>query len=130
MKLRIKGNSIRMRLTQTEVAQIKNGECVKEAVSFGGSTKLSYSVEASSSGKSIEARFEHQTVKILVPSSELFEWANSNQVAIKNNQPLEQGDTLFILIEKDFFCLKPRMNESEDESDLFENPNVAHGSCG
>ena len=57
-------------------------------------------------------------------------WAKSDQISWAAEQALENGNSLAILIEKDFFCLKPRTHQSEDESDLFHNPNEKQGRCG
>ena len=119
-----------MRLTKSEVAEIKNGEAVKETLSFGGGAKLIYTFEPSHSAHKIEAQFDGKTVRVIGPHLELTKWASSSEVSIKNRIALEDNDSLSILIEKDFFCLKPRIHETEDESDMFESPNVAHGSCG
>jgi hypothetical protein len=130
MKLRIKGNSIRMRLTQSEVAEIKKGVPVEETLSFGGDAQLIYRFEPSQTASHLSANFDGRTVSVTGSQSELMKWASSSEVSLKNNQALNLTDSLSILIEKDFFCLKPRLHEIEDESDLFENPNQAHGSCG
>ena len=42
MKMRIKGNSIRLRLTKTEIKRIENGHPVEEVLAFGGGKALKY----------------------------------------------------------------------------------------
>ena len=42
MKLRIKDNSIRLRLTQTEVERIGNGDQIHSNLNFPGGEKVSY----------------------------------------------------------------------------------------
>ncbi len=134
MKIRMRGNSIRLRLTQSEVVQIREGQGVVETVSFGKcgqrSAMLQYSLESSSNIQSLEARFEDMTIRILMPEAIAQNWVLTSEVSVKNHQDLGQGESLFILVEKDFVCLKPRAHEQEDEADLFVNPNEAHGSCG
>jgi hypothetical protein len=130
MKIRIKGNSLRIRLTKSELAQIQEGLAVSEAIYFSPKSKLTYSLVPKQDAKSIEAHFDGQTIEVSVPMIEAQDWASSSTVSLKTNLATENPDALFILIEKDFFCLKPRNHEIEDESDLFDNPNLAHGSCG
>ena len=132
MKIRIRGDSIRLRLSQKEVAQISVGEKVQDITRFPLGTKLSYGLDTSSNVKEIEAHFENQQIMIVMPRQQATAWASSGDVALKANLPIEKtsDDQLFILIEKDFQCLKTRENEKEDESDLFVNPNAVHGSCG
>jgi hypothetical protein len=119
-----------MRLTKSEVEKIKQGESVIETVDFSNQVKLAYCLEPSNQITDLEARFENQNIRVLGPMKKLIEWAASNEVSLKTNPENENTESLFILIEKDFFCLKPRVHEVEDESDLFANPNEAHGSCG
>jgi hypothetical protein len=129
MKLRIKGNSIRMRLTQTEIKKIAEGKAVQETLSFGGGTHLIYSLVPSHETQAIHASFEQREIRVHLPIDASKAWASSDQISLKHHQAIER-DQLFILIEKDFLCLKPRQHEVEDESDLFPNPNEAHGRCG
>lgn len=132
MKLRIRGDSIRLRLSQKEVAQVAAGEMVQDITRFPQGSKFMYGLETSAKISEFEARFNDHQMIIIVPKDRGLAWANSNDVAMKCNLPIEKSatDQLFILIEKDFQCLKTRENESEDESDLFINPHAAHGSCG
>ena len=46
--------------------------------------------------------------------------ASTEQVSIAANEALDDGDSLKILVERDFACLAPR--EDEDESDMFPHP--------
>ncbi|MEZ4932033.1 MAG: hypothetical protein R2788_07940 [Saprospiraceae bacterium] len=48
------------------------------------------------------------------------DWSRSDEVGLEDDMPLGDGNALHILVEKDFKCLTER---SEDESDLFPNPN-------
>jgi hypothetical protein len=48
------------------------------------------------------------------------QWATSEQVSIEANEALDDGDSLKILVEKDFACLAPR--EDEDETDMYPHP--------
>jgi hypothetical protein len=120
MKLRIKGNSIRLRLTQTEAARLGEGKSVEETTQFSPTTKLSFIIQPAANHTLIEAAFENNQLKICIPASTLSEWANNNETGIEREQPIGNGDTLRLLIEKDFACLKPRAGE--DESDTYANP--------
>lgn len=42
-------------------------------------------------------------------------------VGFNNKMPLDNGEHLFLLVEKDFVCLD---NTFEDQSDNFPNPNA------
>jgi hypothetical protein len=126
MKLRIRGNSIRLRLTRTEVSQVARGEPVEEAVEFAPASRLTYRLVP---GASTRASLEGNAVTVEIPAAAARAWASGTDVAFKTTQD-NGADGLYVLIEKDFACLKPREHQHEDESDLFPNPNEAHGHCG
>ncbi len=118
MKLRIKGDSIRLRLNQSEVRQFGSRGKLKEKIHFGHNV-LSYSLEQKPSGN-LEALFNGNHLKVYVPSDIAHNWINSDQTSLKNTITLKADRALQILVEKDFKCLDPRLNE--DESDNFPNP--------
>lgn len=74
-------------------------------------------------GTELRASFDNNTITITLSQPEVDTWVASEQVGIKGNLTLENGDKLSILVEKDFKCLTER---SEDESDMFPNPKESH----
>jgi hypothetical protein len=116
MKIRILGNRVRLRLSQSEVAQIGQFKSVKESTQFGENT-FSYVLSVYSSGSSILSELKDNTITISIPEEMAKTWADSDEVGIQTPGEI----TPFILIEKDFKCLTVR--EGEDESDMFYNPN-------
>lgn len=120
MKLRIRDNSIRLRLTQSEVATAKDDGLVRGRVQFGGNNSFEYVFESSPATVKPEAYISNNVLTVRIPRLDVQQWAESEQVSIKSEQNLDDGDQLQILVEKDFVCLAPR--EGEDESDMFPNP--------
>lgn len=115
MKLRIKGNSIRLRLTQSEVAALGKTGQVSESLDFGSGGQLAYVLVASETANKLSATFANGCLQVSVPTSEARDWIDSETIG------LEEKDTLpAILIEKDFACMTER--PGEDESDMFPNP--------
>lgn len=127
MKLRIRDNSIRLRLSQTEVAAIRSDGIVGGKVSFAGGSRLVYSLEATPACVDPAAQFADGELLVRLPESTAIEWADSDEVSIEAMQPLDDGGSLKILIEKDFACLAPR--EGEDESDLYPHPQEGDANC-
>ncbi|WP_306643793.1 DUF7009 family protein [Sanyastnella coralliicola] len=119
MKLRIKGNSIRLRLLQSEVATLAEGGTVNETTSLPGAS-FSYQLAASEVSK---VELKHNTLFIFAQDDQLKSWATSEDVGIYSTLPTENGD-LRITIEKDFTCLTSRPNE--DETDNYPNPKASH----
>lgn len=122
MKLRLRRSSLRLRLTQTEVASVGAGERVEEVVLFGAksSERLVYAIESAGHGLLLQAAFLGSEVRVTVPRAMAVEWANGAGVSLEARQPVGNGGMLTLLVEKDFACLKPRSDE--DESDAFPNP--------
>ncbi len=109
-----------MRLTQSEVLQVRDGGIVEEAIQFPDSRKISYAIESSPASVAPAAFYSENSIVVRLPESVVLGWASSEQVSIRGEQLLDDGETLSLLIEKDFACLVPR--EGEDESDMFANP--------
>jgi hypothetical protein len=113
MKLRIRGNSLRLRLSRSEVAQLTRDGRVEDAISFGPS-KLTYVLAASDVDR-VSAAYESNRIVVTLPKNRADAWASSDdEVGIEH-----QGE-LGILVEKDWSCLKPR--EGEDDSDAYPHP--------
>ncbi|MEX2126219.1 MAG: hypothetical protein WD795_20170 [Woeseia sp.] len=126
MKLRIQDNSIRFRLTRTEVDDLSRNGSVRATVSFAGGSSLEYSVETASTASQPQANFSAGRLVVQIPQGVLREWAATEQVSIAGTQPLREGG-LSILVEKDFACLTPR--EGEDDTDMFPHPLKGQETC-
>jgi hypothetical protein len=120
MKLRLRGNSLRLRLTQREVNDLVAVGSVEEKTAFGPQALLAYAI-AVGEGPSVSASFEAGAIRVTVPLAEARSWATSDRVGIEAEQATAGGEPLRLLIEKDFACLKPRTGE--DDRDAFPNPN-------
>lgn len=127
MKLRILDDSLRLRLTRNEVDTVSANGLVRGRVHFAGSTTFDYVLESSPATVKPEAHLSNNVLTVRVPAMDIENWAASEQVAIRSEQALSDGDPLKILIEKDFACLAPR--DGEDETDMFPHPNAGAESC-
>jgi hypothetical protein len=113
MKLRLHNDTLRLRLSQGEVARLKETGRVENTLSFAPGQSLGYSIETAPSG-AVTAAFEQGRIRVIVPSAETREWIDSDQTGIEGGAP-----GLHILIEKDFQCLhKP----TPEDADAFPNP--------
>jgi hypothetical protein len=121
MKIRIKGNSIRIRLTQTEVANFAKTGYLEEKTEFGD-TELTYVLQSKPAGDELTASFNRNIITMWVPEHTRHEWTTTDIIGFENKMPLGDGKHLFLLIEKDFVCLD---NTFEDQSDNYPNPNAA-----
>jgi len=117
VKLRIQGSSLRLRLTQKEVAQLRNQGGVESFIQFARRT-LVYLLEGSFHATAVTATFDGQTIRVLVPLQVLAEWIESDQVRIEGQS--QAGVQL--LIEKDFQCLH---KSGEQDPDAYPHPLMA-----
>jgi hypothetical protein len=119
MKLRIRGNSVRIRLSQTELEQLVEGGIAEDRVQFSREAELAYRVKVVPHGD-VRAELGASELTVTLSQALLERWLDPEEVTIRAEQPIDDGRSLAILIEKDFACLVPR--EGEDDSDLFPNP--------
>ena len=122
MKLRIQGQSIRLRLTQSEVAKLVAEGNVSESVRFSSLERdqFTYTLEARQGASTVSASYSDGHVRITVPMPSAMQWANTDEVGIEQTGVICEGAELRITIEKDFRCLQPRTQD--DERDNFPNP--------
>ena len=119
MKLRIKGNSVRLRLTQSEVTQIGQSFMVEDQITFSDDDIMVYRLQFSDDFKVVK---QGNVITTLVPKDIGKKWVNSDDVGIEHTLESKNGN-LNLLIEKDFKCLSDRAHE--DETDLFDNPEIS-----
>ena len=127
MKLRVRDNSIRLRLTQTEVEQVRQDRFVRGRVPLAGNSHFDYVLESSPGGAAPEVTLSGSELTVSIPESRVMDWSNSAEVSISAEQLLDGGRHLSILVEKDFACLAPR--EDEDEADMYPHPMAGKESC-
>ena len=118
MKLRLRGNTLRLRITRKEVERLSAGAPVVEQVPFGP-TALSYAL-AVDDVPELCARFEAGRIEVRIPRASAREWLDSDRVGVAASQEVGAGGPLQLLLEKDFACLKPRTGE--DDSDAYPHP--------
>ena len=127
MKLRIRDNSIRLRLMRAEVETLRSEGLVAARTEFPGGRSLRYCVESSPASVNPAAFFSDNEISVRLPETTVLAWATTEQVSIQGEQVLVDGDTLVILVEKDFVCLTGR--DDEDESDMYPHPEAGKVHC-
>lgn len=118
MKIRIKGNAIRFRLSKSEVTTFAGEGFLEERTTFNNSV-FRYAV-ISTDNKNMSAEFIKENIILYVPKHLLEMWATTTQVSIVYDHPVSNGIFLNLLLEKDFKCIEAVANE--DQSDFFDNP--------
>lgn len=128
MKLRMRGSSVRLRLTRGEVDALASKGRVEESASFPGGGRFAYALATGRDAARVTARFDGTTLLVTVPEAQARTWAGNEEVGFEAEERTESGETLRVLVEKDFACLKPR--EGEDDEDAYPHPKAETGeSC-
>jgi hypothetical protein len=119
MKLRIHDNSIRLRLTRSEVARFAAEGAIESVFEFGPGSKqrLRYALEASAT-PSVQVCASDGRIAIQVPRVIAREWWEGDRVGISARQPLSGDKQLDILVEKEF----RRLHGAKFDPDLYPNP--------
>ncbi len=120
MKLRIKGNSLRLRVAPSEVARLLQTGRIEETIRFAQdeNARLTYAVEHSATHQEIAMRYRPQEIVVLLPTAEAARWAEGEPIGIYAD--LAIGDSkLSVAVEKDLACLH---GDERDNKDTFPNP--------
>ena len=114
MKIRIKNNGLRYRLTRSEVETFAREGVFKETLQIGDDA-LTYILQRTAEDV-LSASFKNNIITMLVPEKMADEWTGTDQVGFEY-----KTDELHLLVEKDFTCLD---NVEEDQSDNYPNPSA------
>ena len=84
MKLRIEGNSIRLRVKKSDLEKLKNEGVVRESVSFLKGFDFHYELKTENGITQLNAVYTHSTITIELPLSIANNWIDTEQVGIEN----------------------------------------------
>jgi uncharacterized protein DUF7009 len=122
MKLRIRGNTLRLRLDQEEVQQLGEQGRLEEAVIFGAdpAQRLTYALTVTSETDAVAVDYSPGTITIDLPATIADPWISTGQIGIEATCQSPGAPLLKVQVEKDFAATKPR--RGEDDSKAFPNP--------
>ena len=118
MKIRIQRNSVRYRLSRTDIQKLSTEGYLEEVTPFGDSLFV-YGVKKSADVSELTADFQNGKITLHIPEQLTDGWADNNVVGYDGEMLFGNNGSLKLLIEKDFKCLD---NVTEDQSDNYENP--------
>lgn len=119
MKLRLRENSIRLRLLRSEIEQLRQSGTVSEKIQFSPRRSLIYTLKVSAATE-ISSRYENNEIIIEIPFDAACEWTTTDLVGLENKQKINENLTLEITLEKDFACLDRPFDA--DNRDAFPRP--------
>jgi hypothetical protein len=116
MKLRIKGNSLRLRISQSEMVRLLREGRIAETIQFAPDALWTYALRhEATADATIRLEYSAPEVTVVLSTAAARHWAAGDGVGIYGES--EMGVAL--LVEKDFTCLDG--DDAVDE-DAFPNP--------
>jgi hypothetical protein len=124
MKLRVQGNSLRLRISRSDLKVFLETGLLEETTCFGREpgAELTYALALDNSRQTVAVESLRQRVAVILPGETVQNWAATEQVGISAEIDLGLRGTLSVLVEKDFACLD---GNEEDNADTFPNPLAA-----
>ncbi len=124
MKLRLRENSIRLRLLQTEVTQLREIGNVSGRITFGTNPTdtLTYSLRVSGETEKIFAQMTDNQIEVFLPIIMAENWADTEEAGLYETQDIGDLGELNITVEKDFVCVDRPLDE--DNKDAFPHPKM------
>lgn len=101
MKLRLSGTTVRLRLTEDDVAAFRSTSKVEAVLRVGGSVPSSwrYALVASADVAVPSVKLDGGGLSVVVPVAEAMAWAESGEVGL-----YAEADGLEVKVEKDLGC--------------------------
>jgi hypothetical protein len=123
MKLRIKGDSLRLRVSRSELGHFLAGGRVQETIHLGAAkeARLTYALEIALQTAPVQVRYEAQTVTLSLSERQARNWSNPTEIGVYTAIDIDPEISLEVIIEKDFACLDRGDEENED---TFDNPSA------
>ena len=128
MKLRIRKQTIRLRLSQPEVEKLGVGEVIEARLIFGpeDAQQFCYSVSVEDT-QSVQVHYDAYGLRVSLPTDVARDWAESDLVSLESAYPVDGAAALKILVEKDFRCLRPR--DGDEDLNTFPHPREGEVAC-
>ena len=124
MKLRLKGNSIRVRLDRRDIERLIDEGHVDDAVRFGPGLAFSYAVEAGPAPRERpKVSYKSGRLTIQIDPEDAEDWLAGDRVGFDHLQEVE-GGVARVLLEKDFACIDRPLGEEADDAYAFPNPSA------
>lgn len=125
MKLRIQGNSLRLRISRSDLTLFLETGFLEETAYFGpeAGAELTYALARDNSRQAVEVKSLPHRVEVILPGEAVQGWAATDQVGISAEIDLGVRGRLSVLVEKDFACLD---RSAESNADTFPNPLSVH----
>jgi hypothetical protein len=123
MKLRINGNSLRLRVSRSELARFQSGGRIEETIHFTASpeAKLTYALESASQSSLVKVRYGLNEVTVILSEARARIRGVEGEVGVYDTVDIGSAGSLDVIVEKDFACVD---RSDKENSDTFPNPHT------
>ena len=117
MKIRIRNNSVRFRLTKSEVSKLASTGSIQSTTELAEKNFI-YGVNSKTNIEMMSIAFEANRIVLTVPYNFLADWPFNDTIGLYGEQLNNNGSATILTLEKDFVCLDVTV---ENQSDTYEN---------
>ena len=123
MKLRIKGNSLRLRVSRSELERFQAEGRVEETIHFtpAPDANLTYALESTSEPVPVSVRYGTREVAVILSEDRARIWSDASEVGVYATVDMGSMGSLEVVVEKDFACLD---RSDAENTDTFANPHA------
>ena len=123
MKLRINGNSLRLRISRSEFARFQAVRRIEETIHFTASpeAKLTYALESASQSSLVKVRYGLNEVTVILSEARARIRGVEGEVGVYDTVDIGSAGSLDVIVEKDFACVD---RSDKENSDTFPNPHT------
>jgi hypothetical protein len=123
MKLRILGNSLRLRISRSELERLRTDGSIEDSIRFAPAPEasLTYALAVEPGESGVTVRYAPQRVTVVLSKAQLQAWSQPEEVGIYVSVSNGSETGLRLTIEKDFACLD---RSHAGNADAFPNPHA------
>lgn len=101
MKLRIRGQHLRIRTDAEEMRRLAATGCIEDRIQLTARRALVYRLVVAPDVQALGVRFEDNVIEVRLPEAAAREWCSTDRVGLDGTQR-NGGEELRIAVEKDF----------------------------
>ena len=104
MKLRINGNSLRLRVSRSELARFQAGGRIEETIHFTAAPEatLTYALESGLESSPVTVRYGSREVTVVLSKDRARIWGDQTEVGVYTTLAMGPAGSLEVAVEKDF----------------------------
>jgi hypothetical protein len=123
MKLRITGNSLRLRVSRSELSRFQASGRIEETIHFAAApeAKLTYALESALQSSPVRVRYGSNEVTVILSEDQTRIWQAESEVGVYDTVEIGSVGSLDVIVEKDFACVD---RSDKENSDTFPNPHA------